>query len=102
MPLRIRYRSEASRDLADLLTAVAAESPRGARTLRLAIDRTVRRIRDYPLSAPAFDPARSDVRIVPVRSMLSLIHLASRDEIVVLRALRAGRDIDAAYLRIFR
>ena len=78
-----------------LLTQIALESPSGARRVEAAMDRALDRLSRFPESAPMFDPARPNLRILAIRRVAALLYTFDESRLIVLRVLYARQDLDA-------
>ena len=90
--MRVRYTSTALLEVVDILTYIAADSPRAAARVSAEIERTVERLRRYPLSSTR-EADEGETRIAKVgRYPYLIFYTVEGDEVVILQVRHGARQ----------
>jgi toxin ParE1/3/4 len=89
--MRVVYLPQADRDLLEIFLAIAAENEPAAHRLIERLRAAIKRLRDFPFSAPERDDIGQGVRGLSMHGYV-ILHRVT-DEVQIVRILHAARDL---------
>ena len=95
---RVVYTDDAIADLLDICNYIA-EHASATRALRYIdrLQRWIGKLERFPVRGVLRGDIRKDLRVAGFERRVSIAFIVEQDEVVVLRVLYAGRDVESAF-----